>query len=146
MLVQNLRSSSGEIQNWTLYSKGKEEEADTPDGWVVGLMSREIVYGACHSCLKMSRSPHLPSRILKPMIDRAQSCILWSQQPYSSLYVVSLRQLQLWEQWAEHTFYAQGRGWRVLDCLRSAHGPVGGHSLSMTSSDRHQLSCSFFHL
>ena len=58
-----------------------------------------------------------------------------STTPYS-LKATSLKWLWLWEQWAEHIFEGQGRGWGASDCPGPALWSTNGHVLSMTFPKR----------
>ena len=74
---------------------------------------------------KTSRSPQLPTRMLKVCIEVLWGLIINTIQmvsitPYS-FKVTSLKELWLWEPWAECTFQGQGREWGASDCPGLAH-------------------------
>lgn len=51
-----------------------------------------------------------------------------------SLKAAPLKQLWLWEQWAEHTFQVVGEEWGSSSCLGPVSGSTGGHLLQQGDS------------
>lgn len=109
---------------------------------MASLISKGLVLGGS----RMSRSPHLLTRILKVYIEdfllNPWGSVMYSVRMVStipsSLKVMSLKQLRVCKWWKEHTFQGQRKGWGASDCPDTALWSIGSDILWMNSSNSNQ--------